>query len=186
MAHYVSWIGLCLTGIWRGSQTGGSKKVAVSLIMLRLIGSVYTVLSTGERTAQRPGCFPHGAAVNESLQLGWALLGVFFAVGTGFSMNAIAPWRPNDLEVNEYAIKRSSLVYHRLSLFDVIVAWGCHGIIPVVQIRAGSHACLWRDVLWINAVFVRTNSWQALFCHFVRWGFVITEWWDWTSVTVAE
>ncbi len=107
MAHYVSWIGLCLTGVWRGSQTGGNKKVAVSLIMLRLIGSVYTVLSTGESTAQRPGCFHHGVAVNESLQLGWAqtlTIGIFFCSLYSFSMNAIAPWRPNDLEVNEYAI----------------------------------------------------------------------------------
>lgn len=76
-----------------------------------------------------------------------SLLGVLSVVGYSFSMNTIVPWRLSDLEVNEYAIKRSRLVYHQLSLFDVIAAQGCHDIILVVKIRAVSHTCLRKDGL---------------------------------------
>lgn len=152
MAHYVIWICLCLTCIWGCSQTRYSKNVALSLKMLRLIGSIQCKAQERTLTVFFMVWLWMKACSWDEHRL--SLLGGFSAVGYGFSMNTIAPWRPSDLEVNEYAIKRSSLVYHRLSLFDVTAAQGCHDIILMVKIHTVSHICLRKDGLWVNPVLV--------------------------------
>jgi len=105
---------LCVTCIWGCNQTGYRKKVAWSRKCCGLLAA-YSVLMV--RLWMK-------ACSWDKHRL--SLLGGFSAVGYSFSLCTIASWRPSDLEVNEYAIKRSSMVYHRLSLFDVTAAQGCH------------------------------------------------------------